>query len=144
MHRPLRPAACRATTAPRSHAHFHHRVSQHAQTPPSQPQLRCPYKAHTSVTDNLLPLIKLVVFTNYIQLTASNFFWLPKVQITKYSRQIKTMATYWNKYCLFFSTANYTIKAKFHYAIWFKADRRQVESWWVTSFESVCDQLRTR
>jgi len=41
--------------------------------------------------------------------------------------------------------------AKFHYAIWFKAGRRQVRSWSLTSFEPVatsfepvCDQLWTR
>jgi len=36
-----------------------------------------------------------------------------------------------------------TLKAKFHYAIWFEAGRRQARSWSVTSFEPVCDQLRT-
>jgi len=28
-----------------------------------------------------------------------------------------------------------TVKAKFHYAIWFEAGRRQVQSWLATSFE---------
>jgi len=36
-----------------------------------------------------------------------------------------------------------SIKAKFHYAIWFDAGRRQVRRWSATSFEPVCDQLRT-
>ena len=36
-----------------------------------------------------------------------------------------------------------TLKAKFHYAIWFEAGSRQVRSWSATSFEPVCDQLRT-
>jgi len=35
------------------------------------------------------------------------------------------------------------LKAKFHYASWFEAGRRQVRSWSPTSFEPVCDQLRT-
>ena len=35
------------------------------------------------------------------------------------------------------------IKAKFHYASWFEAGRRQVRSWSATSFKPVCDQLRT-
>jgi len=35
------------------------------------------------------------------------------------------------------------IKAKFHYASSFEANRRQVRRWSSTSFEPVCDQLRT-
>jgi len=35
------------------------------------------------------------------------------------------------------------VKAKFHYASCFEAGRRQVRSWSATSFEPVCDQLRT-
>ena len=36
-----------------------------------------------------------------------------------------------------------SIKAKFHYAIWFEAGRRQVRSRSLTIFEPVCDQLQT-
>jgi len=35
------------------------------------------------------------------------------------------------------------VKAKFHYAIWFEAGRRQVRSWLATSLKPVCDQFRT-
>jgi len=35
------------------------------------------------------------------------------------------------------------VNAKFHYASWFEAGRRQVRRWSPTSFEPVCDQLRT-
>ena len=35
------------------------------------------------------------------------------------------------------------LKAKFHYASWFEAGRRQVRSLSATNFEPVCDQLRT-
>ena len=38
---------------------------------------------------------------------------------------------------------NCLLKAKFHYASWFEAGRRQVRCWSPTSFEPVCDQLRT-
>jgi len=38
---------------------------------------------------------------------------------------------------------NLLLKAKFHYASWLEAGRRQVRSWSPTSFEPVCDQLRT-
>jgi len=35
------------------------------------------------------------------------------------------------------------LKAKFHCASWFEAGRKQVRSRSATSFEPVCDQLRT-
>jgi len=34
------------------------------------------------------------------------------------------------------------LKAKFHYASWLEAGRRQVRSWSASNFEPVCDQLR--
>jgi len=37
----------------------------------------------------------------------------------------------------------WSLKAKFHYASWFEAGRRQVRSWSPTSFDPVCNQLRT-
>jgi len=33
------------------------------------------------------------------------------------------------------------VKAKFHYASWFEAGRRQVRSWSATSFEPFSNQL---
>jgi len=35
------------------------------------------------------------------------------------------------------------LKVKFHYASWFEAGSKLVRSWSATSFEPVCNQLRT-